>query len=592
MICVPAAGHGKNALFNPRIVCYIAEERILSETDDAGSGKIGESMSFFKKLRSDMSVNVIGGLLFLVLLFGIIVCLIGYRSFVDAFMNEYSSVTYHMAESAGAFVNGDHIDEYLAGEEKEEYDLTKNILDVHCTKLNVSLIYVIKVDTSDYGRFVSVFNSVNNEVDNSGYTEWELGYKRDATNDEYRRRYRAIYEQGSEYETIFRLRPSDGAHPHMTTLVPVKDVSGETAAILCIQRPVSEMQNALRPYLLLILAGVVLMVLAVSFLVARFLRKAVIDPVEKVSKEAARFAKEHALGEPLGEISRFDEMHELAASIDSMETDMVNYIQNLTAVTSEREKMSAELSIAAMIQSDALPDDFPAFPDRQEFDLYALMDPAREVGGDFYNFFLIDEDHLALVMADVSGKGIPGALFMMVTNILLSDRINTGEKPSEVLASMNDGICEHNQADMFETVWLGILEISTGKIIAANAGHEYPAICRKDGSFELFRDKHGFVLGGMPGMKYKDYELQLGEGDKLFVYTDGLPEATDIENRMLGTEGMIDALNSVKEGSPKEIIEGVQKTVEKFVGVADQFDDLTMLCIEMKKITGQAGDPV
>ena len=131
-----------------------------------------------------------------------------------------------------------------------------------------------------------------------------------------------------------------------------------------------------------------------------------------------------------------------------------------------------------------------------------------------------------------------------------------------------------------------------GKIIAANAGHEYPAICRKDGSFELFRDKHGFVLGGMPGMKYKDYELQLGEGDKLFVYTDGLPEATDIENRMLGTEGMIDALNSVKEGSPKEIIEGVQKTVEIFVGEADQFDDLTMLCIEMKKITGQAGDPV
>ena len=548
-------------------------------------------MNFFKKLRSDMSVNVIGGLILLVLLFGIIVCIIGYRSFVDAFMNEYSSVTYHMADSAAAFVNGDHIDEYLAGEEKDEYALIKHRLDVHCRRLNVSLIYVIKVDTSDYGRFVSVFNSVNNEVDNSSYTEWEIGHKRNTTNDEYRKKYRAIYEQGSAYETIFRLRPADGAHPHMTTLVPVKDASGEVSAIICIQRPVSEMQAALRPYFLLILTGVVLMVLAVSFLVARFLRKAIINPVEKVSKEAARFAKEHAPGEPLGRISRYDEMLELAASIDSMETDMVNYINNLTAVTSEREKMRAELSIAAMIQSDSLPDEFPAFPDRHEFDLYALMDPAREVGGDFYNFFLIDEDHLALVMADVSGKGIPGALFMMVTNILLSDRINTGEKPSEVLASMNDGICDHNQADMFETVWLGILEISTGKIIAANAGHEYPAIFRKDGSFELFKDKHGFVLGGMPGMKYKDYELQLGEGDKLFLYTDGLPEATDIENRMLGTDGMIEALNRVKDGSPKEIIEGVQKTVEQFVGEADQFDDLTMLCIEMKKITGQAGGP-
>ena len=217
------------------------------------------------------------------------------------------------------------------------------------------------------------------------------------------------------------------------------------------------------------------------------------------------------------------------------------------------------------------------------------MDPAREVGGDFYNFFLIDDDHLALVMADVSGKGIPGALFMMVTNILLSDRINTGDTPAEVLAAMNNGICEHNQADMFETVWLGILEISTGKIIAANAGHEYPAIFRKDGEFELFKDKHGFVLGGMPGMKYKEYELQLNEGDKLFLYTDGLPEATNIENQMLGTDGMIDALNRYKDGTPKEIIENVQKTVEVFVGEADQFDDLTMLCIEIKELKGPAG---
>ena len=152
---------------------------------------------------------------------------------------------------------------------------------------------------------------------------------------------------------------------------------------------------------------------------------------------------------------------------------------------------------------------------------------------------------------------------------------------------MNDDLCEHNQADMFETVWLGILEISTGKIIASNAGHEYPAIYRKGGKFELFKDKHGFVLGGMPGMKYKDYELQLGAGDKLFLYTDGLPESTNIENRMLGTDGMIEALNRYKDGTPKDIIEGVLKISEDFVGDADQFDDLTMLCIEIKE-TGKA----
>ena len=530
-----------------------------------------------------MSMNIIGGLISLVLLFGLIISFIGYRSFVSAFKNEYSSVTYHMAETAAIFVDGNHIDEYLAGEEQEEYASAKRHLDSACRKLNVSLIYVIKVNKEDYGSFVSVFNAVNNEVGNSNYTEWELGYQRSTTNDEYRQKYKALYEEGSEYETIFRLKPADGARPHMTTLIPVKNSSGEVTAILCMQRPVSEMEDALRPYFLFILLSVILVGLAISFLVAHFLRKSIIKPVEKVSKEAARFALEHSQGEPLGEISRYDEILALAASIDSLETDMVSYIRNLTSATAERERMGAELSIAATIQKDSIPDDFPAFPERQEFDLYGLMDPAREVGGDFYNFFLIDDDHLALIMADVSGKGIPAALFMMVTSILLRDRVRMGGTPAEVLCFMNDDLCEHNQADMFETVWLGILEISTGHIVAANAGHEYPAVCRKEGQFELIKDKHGFVLGGMPGSKYTDYELQLNEGDKLFLYTDGLPESTDRENRMLGTDGMLEALNRVKDRSPKEIIESIQKTVADFVGEADQFDDLTMLCIEIKE---------
>ena len=221
-------------------------------------------MRIFEKLRSNMAFNVIGGLLFLVLMFGLIVSIIGNRSFVSAFKKEYSTVTYHMADSAAAFVKGDYIEDYLAGGETEEYAHTKSRLDVLCTKLNVSLIYVIKVDTSDYGRFVSVFNAVNNGVDNSNYAEWELGHRRDTTNDEYRQKYKALYEQGSEYETVFRLRTNDGSHPHMTTLVPIKDSSGKVTAILCVQRPVREMEAALRPYYLLIVLGVALMVLVVT----------------------------------------------------------------------------------------------------------------------------------------------------------------------------------------------------------------------------------------------------------------------------------------------------------------------------------------
>lgn len=534
------------------------------------------------KLRSGMSMSVIGGLVGLMLIFGFIVCFIGNTCLVNAFKNEYSTVTYHMADSAAVFVNGNHIDNYLNGKDKDEYLKTKRQLDLGCKKLNVSLIYVIKVDKSDYGRFVSVFNSVNNSVDNSSYTEWELGYTRDATNDEYKEKYKALYNKQSAYETIFRMHTTDGAHPHITTLVPIKNSKGDVTAILCVQRPISEMEESFRPYFLMILSGVIFMVVLISVLAAIFLRKSVIKPIEKVSNEAARFAKENAKDEPLGKISRYEVIQNLADSIDSMETEMVTYIDNLTSFTAEKERIGAELSIAGRIQADSIPDVFPAFPDRREFDVYASMDPAKEIGGDFYNFFLIDDDHLALVMADVSGKGIPAALFMMVTNILISDRAMMGGAPAEILSFVNNGLCEHNRVDMFVTVWLGILEISTGKLTAANAGHEYPAIYRKNGEFEIFKDKHGFVVGGIEGMRYTDYEIQLDKGDKLFLYTDGLPEATDSNEQMYTVDRMLKTLNEHKDKSPKDILEGVKNSVGDFVGDAPQFDDLTMLCIEIK----------
>nr|MBQ6242422.1 PP2C family protein-serine/threonine phosphatase [Lachnospiraceae bacterium] len=540
-------------------------------------------MKLLRRLRSNMSISVIGGLVGLMLLFGLAVVYIGNICFVSAFKNEYATVTYHMADSVTSYVDGDLIDDFLAGEDVWEYIVTKNDLDVSCRKLNVSLIYVIAVDRSDYGRFVSVFNSVNNSVDDSNYTEWELGHKRDTTNDEYREKYRALYEKRSDYETVFRLQTNDGSHPHITTLVPVKNDAGDVTALLCIQRPMREMTDAFRPYLLMILAGVLFAVLIASLLATFFLRHSVIRPVSRVSAEASRFAKENAKSEPLGALSRYDVIRDLALSIDSMETDMEEYIRNLTAATAERERMGAELSIAAQIQSDSLPDVFPAFPDRHEFDIYAAMNPAKEVGGDFYNFFLTDHDHLALLMADVSGKGIPAALFMMQANILITGRAQMGGTPAEILRDVNASICARNGADMFVTVWLGILEISTGRLVYANAGHEYPALCRKVGDFELEKGPHSFVLGGLEGVNYQDAELRLHAGDKLFLYTDGLPEATDGDGRMFSLGRMITALNAHRSGSPREIVENVQQDVDAFVGDTPQFDDLTMLCLELKE---------
>ena len=248
----------------------------------------------------------------------------------------------------------------------------------------------------------------------------------------------------------------------------------------------------------------------------------------------------------------------------------------------EQELIIRELGMAREIQESALPHTFPPFPDRKEIDLYACMDPARDVGGDFYDFFFIDDDHLCLVIADVSGKCIPAALFMMVAKRILEDSARLENNVSVILEKMNGSICDNNQTDMFVTVWLGILEISTGRLTAANAGHEYPAIQRKGGCFELYKDRHGFVIGGMEGVRYREYSLQMSPGDKLFVYTDGVPEATSSNGKMFGTERMVAALNTCLDGSPEAVLKRVKEAVDTFVDDAEQFDDLTMLCLEYR----------
>ena len=535
-----------------------------------------------EKLRSSLAANIIISIIFLLVLFGLISGTIGLLSFTAAFQKEYTTTTMHMAETAAALVNGDHLDDYLEGRETEEYLQTKESLDEYCRKMYVSLIYIIQADTSDYGRFVSVFNLVNNEVDDSSYTPWEPGHKRDTTNSEYRRKYKAIYEEGSPCETLYRIKVTDGQNPHITTMVPVKNSDGETAGILCMQRPVSELISARRPYLINIAISVLVLAALASAAAAYYMKKQFVEPIRSISDEAARFARENTPGEKLGDISRFKELYNLGRSIDTMEKDMVANIENLTRITKEKERISTELTVANKLQAAMMPHIFPAFPHRPEFDVYASMDPAKEVGGDFYDFFLIDDDHLCMVIADVSGKGIPAALFMMASKIIIQSCAMLGRSASEILTKTNEAICSNNQAEMFVTVWLGILEISTGRLRAANAGHEYPFLKQSGGRFEMIRDKHGFVIGGLENISYTDYELNLEPGAKLFLYTDGLNEAANADREMFGTARICEALNSDPEADPVGVLENVRTAVNEFVKDAEQFDDLTMLCMEYR----------
>ena len=241
----------------------------------------------------------------------------------------------------------------------------------------------------------------------------------------------------------------------------------------------------------------------------------------------------------------------------------------------EKERLVTELKTASKIQADMLP---RVFPDRKEFDLYASMDPAKEVGGDFYDFFMTDKNHLALVMADVSGKGIPAAMFMVVAKTLIKNRALMGGGPGEILEYVNNQLCENNEEELFVTVWMAIIDIKTGKGMASNAGHEHPAVRRKGGKYDLTIYKHSPAVAALPDLPFREHAFELQPGDSLFVYTDGVAEATDSNGEMFGTERMLDALNRDPQAAPEVLLQTVRAEVDTFVGDADQFDDLTMMC--------------
>ena len=279
----------------------------------------------------------------------------------------------------------------------------------------------------------------------------------------------------------------------------------------------------------------------------------------------------------------------LADSFSALSTEIDKYTGEILQLGKEKERIATELALASSIQEGALPNKFPAFPDRREFDLYASMTPAKEVGGDFYDFFMIDEDHLALVIADVSGKGVPAALFMMSSKILINDHAMMGGTPAEILERVNRQVCAGNHAHMFVTVWLGILEISTGRLITASAGHEYPMV-NLHGKYEMLKDKHGLPIGVMRKSRYTDTEIMLKKGDSIFVYTDGVAEAADAQDQLFGTERTLEALNAIPaDATREEVLAGVREAVDAFVKEAPQFDDLTMLSLKYNGPETNAG---
>ena len=371
-----------------------------------------------------------------------------------------------------------------------------------------------------------------------------------------------------------------------TSGYPIRDENGEIIEFVLVDVTVDNVFPAMLDYTLKVTAGILIITLLSAWFASKNMKRTVADPVDRIANAAESYVKTRKEGTDKLcfsdlQIQTGDELENLSHVMADMEKSLADHEKWIRTISAEQERINTELEMASRIQISMLPHEFPPFPQIRELDLYAIMTPAREVGGDFYDFFLIDEDHLAFLIADVSGKGVPAALFMMASKILIQSYAALCGGAGEILTKINEVVCSNNQTEMFVTVWLGILEISSGRITAANAGHEYPAL-EKNGQFSLLKRQHGLVIGGMEGIVYQEYTIDLEPGDKLFIYTDGVPEATDAHDKMFGTDRMLEALNQDPYTTPEDTLRNVYRAVNLFAAGTEQFDDLTMLCLEYK----------
>ena len=273
------------------------------------------------------------------------------------------------------------------------------------------------------------------------------------------------------------------------------------------------------------------------------------------------------------------EIVQLENSISQMQTELKNYIQNLKETTAAKEKIESELKIAHDIQQGIIPKIFPPFPEREDIDLYAVLDPARDVGGDLYDFFFIDEQKICFAIGDVSGKGVPASLFMAITRTLLRSKTTKNSSAKEIVTELNIELCQGNENSMFVTFFLGILDTKTGIVEFCNAGHNYPFIIRNDNKIECLEETHGTPIGIFENIDYKSGTFRLLKNEPLVLYTDGVTEAMDIDNNLYGDERLINLLSKSKDYHPKVITKAIVDDVSKFVGKAEQSDDITILIL-------------
>lgn len=514
-----------------------------------------------------------------VVIAGFILCSLiffaGFIAYSRQFHTQYDKNIRSVAATVVECLNPDSFETYLETQTPDaQYEEINNILQYFVEQFDLNLIYVSAVEPPDYTRITYIYNPVKK---GGKHSPFPLGFFEVYEEPDYNSSARRVFENG---ETVVRHTMKTRSGSHITAMLPVRNSAGKIVAVLGAQKDIQEFVAARHKYInAVVLVEILFAILFVIFF-SGFFNLHFIKPVVTITRETDHFASYG--GEPsevLMNIHPKDELGVLAHSVHQMECDVNRNIKQITQMTEEKYRLSTELELATKIQRGVLPKGYPAFPDCKSFDLFASMDPAKEVGGDLYDYHMLDSDHLMITVGDVSGKGIPAALFMMIVKTLLATHAKQGLSPSRIFEITNGQLCKNNVMDMFVTCWLGIITLSTGELCYVNAGHPFPVLLR-DGNASLVETKPNLMLAGMDGIPYQEHTIKLQKGDSLLVYTDGVTEATDTRQQLFGETRLLESLRNCSDLDAPLLIKKVRATIDLFVGGAEQFDDITMLALK------------
>lgn len=540
-----------------------------------------------RKLGSDIIALCIAFALIVSLGTGII----GYFTFYKNIMDQYDNYLKDMLNETVAVIDGDDLQECIKTLEKsEKYYETQEFLDNLKNNSSIEYIYILQpLNLNEENNMMYVMTGVR---DNEKYIYDDVITLGNMTGTEYSPDFAQIYinTMTTTGDIVYHKNNTEFGYMY-TAMKPIHNSKGEPICVLSIDYSMNKLYDTIKRFVIYEVLGCIMLSLIFILFQIVWLRRRVVNPLSSLEKSAVQlYESSHNATTP--DDMKFekpytsvnDEISSLSDTLERMAENLKRNMNSLVKESQSRERIESELGVATRIQRRMIPNVFPDTFKTDGIDMYAEIDQAPEMGGSFYDYYVMDDDHLAFVIADVSGKGVSAALFMVIAKTMIRNQLINGTmSPAEAFENVNNHLCHGNDFHLDVSAWLGILEISTGRIVVANAGHNSPAIGRKGRKYEICIDTYGPPLGAMSGISYQEYEIVLEKGDTLFLYTDGIIDTENPNDEKFGINRMLEILNDNPRATIETLLKNMKTEIDLFMEGVRQKDDIAMMGIRLSE---------